>query len=136
LSTLPGATPTVSGGNSTLTASGLAVDGLTVVSTLLASTGGTIAQFDNVTFQSQPATGTALTISHAGTAAPFAFNNIKFTTIPTSGAYVRATDTAPSDGNVLTINLVNATPSNGSAATVTSGGAVVNWLPPSAPRRD
>jgi len=37
---------------------------------------------------------------------------------------------------MLAINLVNATPSNGSAAIVTSRGAMVNWLPPSAPRRN
>ena len=52
---------------------------------------------------------------------------VSFLTAPVGGLYFSATDTAPTDGNVLTINLPNSTPADGSAATVTSGGAVVIW---------
>ena len=43
--------------------------------------------------------------------------------------YISATDTAPADDNVLTINLVNSNPADGSLETQTAGGAVVSWSP-------
>jgi hypothetical protein len=88
-----------------------------------------------VTFQNYAATATQLTISHPGMSTPFAFNNLSFLTTPTTGRYLNTTDTAPADGNVLTINLVCAQPADGSAKTTTSGGAVVTWSACTAPTR-
>jgi alpha-tubulin suppressor-like RCC1 family protein len=88
---------------------------------------GAIARFDSVTFSNQNPALTQLAIAHPGAGSPFTFTGTRFLTTPTTGLYVSATDIAPSDGNVLTINFVNSVPPNGSAFTATSGGAVVNW---------
>ncbi|MBI1817100.1 MAG: hypothetical protein HYR72_19160 [Deltaproteobacteria bacterium] len=89
---------------------------------------GQIVAFDNVKFQNYPSNATPLVVSHPGAASPFTINNLAFLT-PTSASYLSVTDTAPADGNVLTLNLVCSQPLDGSARTSTSGGAVVHWLP-------
>jgi len=120
--------PTVQGGGNTLTVAGVdVVAGMILDNTLLVSSGGTITQFDNVTFQNYAASATPLTISHPGAATPFTFNNTKFLVTPTSGRYLSVTDQTPADASVLTITLLNSTPSDGSAQTATAGGALVNW---------
>ena len=105
---------------------GIDVDGTTFDNVRLTSTGGTIANFDNVTFQNMSQTATQLTISHPGAATPFAFDNVDFLTTPTSGRYLQATDSA-ADGNTLTLTFTNATPAAGAPYIATAGGAVVNW---------
>ena len=52
--------------------------------------------------------------------------------LPTAGRYLAAVDEAPADGQVLTLNLVGATPATPGAFTSVVGGAVINW-PPAAP---
>lgn len=116
-------TPTV------LSVGGVDVGGLIVSSLALQIGGGPITAFDDVTFQNYAVSAAPLTIVHPGAATAFTFNNLAFLTTPTTGKYLSVTDTAPSDGNVLTINLVCAQPPDGSAQTATSGGAAVNWLP-------
>ena len=56
-----------------------------------------------------------------------AVNGVSFFTATTGGHYIQAADTL-ADGNVLTIDVVNGTASNGPAGTATLGGAIVNWL--------
>ena len=114
------ATPTVDGAGNALTVSGLAVDGLVLDNVPLTSAGGTIGGLDNVTFQGYAGTATQLTISHPGAASPFTFDNVSFTSTPTTGYYVDATDTAPTDGLVFTINLTNSVPGNGTPFTMTT----------------
>jgi alpha-tubulin suppressor-like RCC1 family protein len=123
-----GGTQTVTGGGNALNVRGLDVDSLVLANAPLTSTDGTIARFDDVTLQGFAATATQLAISHPGIASPLTFNRVAFLTAPTSGYYVSATDSAPVDGNVLTIRLADSTPADGSARTSTAGGAVVTWL--------
>jgi hypothetical protein len=112
-----------------LSVAGVDVDNLVVSGLALQITGGPITTFDDVTFQNYAASVTPLTISHPGAGSPFTFNNLAFLVTPTTGRYLSVTDTAPYDGNVLTIQLMCAQPADGSALAATDGGAVVNWLP-------
>lgn len=129
---VPGTGVALHGDGYALSVAGLDVDGLTLDSLPLTSTGGTITRFDNVTFDAYAPTTTQLTILHPGAAAPFTFDGLAFNTVPTSGAYISATDNL-TDANTLTIDLTNSTPSDGSASTNTAGGAVVNWVQPAPP---
>jgi Tol biopolymer transport system component len=122
-----GAAATVNGNGSTLPVTGLDVDGITFNNTPLASTGGTIIRFDNVTFQNMNAGAVQFTVNHPGAATPFVFTGVRFLTTPTTGRYVRADDTDTGDGNVLTLDFVGATPPDGSAFEEELNGAVINW---------
>ncbi len=82
---------------------------------------------DGLTFQNQPLTGTQLTVNHPGLATGLSFSNLSFLTTPTTGFYLAATDLAPTDGQVLTINVTSATPSDPGTLVQRAGGAVVNW---------
>ena len=116
---------TITGLGRLLTVGGVAVDGLVLDSVALSIGAGTLAQFDSVTFRRQLWSGTQLTIAHPGAAATF--RRIVFETEPTTGYYVSATDTAPTNGVPLAITLLDPEPTNGSAATRTAGGATVTW---------
>ncbi|MFQ5665123.1 MAG: Ig-like domain-containing protein [Candidatus Binatia bacterium] len=131
----PAVVPTVSGNGNTLTAHGLDVDGLVFDNVSLRVSGGLIGQFDSVTFLNEPTNITQLAIAHPGAAMPLVFHDLAFLTIPTTGHYVDATDTAASDGKRLTLNIVCAEPADGSGRTLVGGGAAVNWLPCTAPAR-
>jgi hypothetical protein len=120
------ATPIVAGGGRTMTVVGVDVDNLVFDNVLFTINGGTIMKFDYVTFQNYATTATQLTVAHPGGASTFTFNNIAFLTTPTSGFYLNADDTV-ADANQLRIDLVCATPANGSART--TGDGVVTWLP-------
>ncbi len=115
-------------GAGTLVTAGVDVNGLVVSNMQFTVSGGPIVRFDGVNFQNYAPTETRLTIAHPGAALPFTFNELVFQgSEPTTGSYIVATDTA-ADGNVLTINLVNAVAFNGPAHTMTNGGAIVNWF--------
>jgi hypothetical protein len=117
----------VFGNGNTLTVSGLAANGLSLNNVLLVVTApSTISQFDNAAFSGYASTATQFTISNAGAATPFIFNNLVFSSVPTTGFYISATDTAPGDGNVFTINLVSPTPAGQTRFSV-AGGAVIHW---------
>jgi len=122
-----GAPGTVNGNGSTLPVVGLDVDGITFNNTPLVSTGGTITRFDNVTFQNMSVDAVQLTVNHPGATTPFTFDGVQFLTTPSGGRYVRANDTDTGDGNVLTIDMVNSTPANGSAYEEELNGAIINW---------
>ena len=124
---------TVASSGHALTAGGVDVNGLTLDNTAFAIGAGAIGRFDSVTFQGLAPTATQFAIAHPGAAAPFTFTGTRFLVAPTTGAYVNATDLAPSDGQVLTVTLADPDPADGSAFTTTSGGAVVNWGTPSGP---
>jgi len=118
----------VTGPGALLSVAGLDVAGLTLDGIAIAVGAGAIARFDDVTFQNQDPTAVQLAVAHPGSAASFMFDGVRFLTSPTTGYYVSATDLAPGDGNVLTIELAASQPADGSSRTVTSGGAVVTWL--------
>jgi alpha-tubulin suppressor-like RCC1 family protein/uncharacterized protein YjdB len=99
----------------------------------LAIGAGAITRFDSVTFSHQSVAGTQVSIANPGTPAAIVFNRTRFLTTPTTGLYVSATDVSNGDGNILTIELPEAIPSNGSSKTTTSGGAVVQWTGGAAP---
>ncbi len=112
----------------------LSVSGLNVVNTTMnadgriESIGGVITRFDSVTFLNISINLAQLTIRHPGAAAPFTFRGVRFWSTPDStGAYIDVTDTAPADGQPLSIILAGSDPLDGSAATRTSGGATVTW---------
>jgi fibronectin-binding autotransporter adhesin len=109
----------------TLTANGISMSGVTFDNLRLSLLTGTITQFDNVTWIGLPTFVTQFTVTRpTGT---FAFSNHTFATTPSTGFYLRADDTNPSDGQVLTVSMVNPTPATPGAFVQTAGGAVVNW---------
>jgi len=124
--------PVVSGSGRTITARGVDVAGL-VFRNVRLSIGDLLTRLDTVTFDQQDATATPLTIVHPGGAMPFTLTGLRFQTTPSTGAYISATDAAPSDGQTLTVNMVASQPSDGSAQTITGGGAIVNWTDGSVP---
>jgi Tol biopolymer transport system component/alpha-tubulin suppressor-like RCC1 family protein len=120
---------TVSGAGGVLTVGGVDVDGLTLDNVPLSVGAGSIAQLDNVTFQNLGTNVTQLSVSHPGVDTTLRFTGLRFLTPPATGVYISATDAAPADGTILTIDLINPEPADGSAYTTTAGGAVVNWVP-------
>jgi alpha-tubulin suppressor-like RCC1 family protein/uncharacterized protein YjdB len=116
-----------------LSVGGVDISRVTLNRIPLAIGGGAITRFDSVTFSQQSLTLTQLSIANPGTASAITFNRTRFLTTPTTGLYVSATDVASGDGNILTIELPEAIPSNGSSKTTTSGGAVVQWTGGAAP---
>ncbi|MDH5235579.1 MAG: hypothetical protein OEW77_11520, partial [Gemmatimonadota bacterium] len=121
--------PIVTRANATVTAiaaGGADVAGMVFRGVTL-TVGDGLSRIDSVTFEQQDPTATHLSIVHPGAAGAFTFTGVRFLTAPTTGAYVSATDAAATDGQVLTITLAGSTPADGSAKTLTSGGAVVNW---------
>ena len=120
------ATGSFTGNGSALTVAGLDVDGATFDDMPLVSTNGTLVDFDNVTFQNMDPAATQFTINHPGNSSALGFDGLTFSTTPTTGLYISANDNA-ADGNTLTIDLTNSVPTDGSANTQTSGGAVVTW---------
>jgi uncharacterized glyoxalase superfamily protein PhnB/cytoskeletal protein CcmA (bactofilin family) len=120
---------TLSGAGKTLGFAGLDVVGLTFDNVLAISNGGTLTRLDNATFQNYATAATQLTIKHPGNAAASQFRGNRFLTTPSGGgAFINAVDTASTDANKLTIQMINSTPADGSAQTTTSGGAIVQWL--------
>ena len=125
---LAGGSSSYSSNGAVLNTAGLDLDGVVFDNMPLVSTGGALTRFANVTFQNMDVTATQLTINHPGPPSAFLFSTIDFMTTPMTGLYLEATDTSPTDGNVLTIDLTNTTPDDGSGLTGTDGGAVVSWL--------
>ncbi len=123
----PTAVRTLNGNGSTLFTTILNVSNFTFNNLLLDFAGSTVVTFDTVSFQGYAPTATPLTISHPGAAAPLTFLNVSFGVTPTSGFYLDATDTSPTDGVPLVIDMVNPSPLNPGSFVQTAGGAVVNW---------
>ena len=125
---IAGVRQTISGTSHHLLSIGSAdIARLTLDSTRLAIGAGTITRFDSVTFGRQNRAGTQLAIGHPGAATPFTFAGLRFLSPPSTGLFVSATDIAPADGAVLTVNLSGSVPADGSARTAAAGGAVVTW---------
>ncbi|MBK8003717.1 MAG: hypothetical protein IPK12_07140 [Gemmatimonadetes bacterium] len=127
----PGATPTLSGSNRTLTArggtqvTGLIMDGVALAVDAGASA-GTI-QMSGVTFQNMPTTVTQLAITHPGAVASVDLANMIFNTVPSSGLYLQVTDADGPSPNVLTVNLFTTSPATSGGLAQALGGAVINW---------
>jgi hypothetical protein len=96
------------------------------VKLVLAFTTPAIPIISNLTFQNMPGNIVQFDLSSPGAVSAFSLTNLTFTSVPTSGVYLRATDTAPTDGNILTVDMINPNPA-------TSGGfiqqinAVIHW---------
>ena len=56
-------------------------------------------------------------------------NGLSFSSQPTSGQYIQRHRHAGRRRRQLILDIIGAVPANGSAFTLTTGGAVVNWLP-------
>jgi len=117
---------TLHGDGNALTVAGLNVDGVQLDSVAFVWSNGPFTLFDNVTFGSYDPLATQFSVTHPGGAAPFTMNGLTFVTVPAGGLYISATDNT-ADANVLTIDLVGASPLDGSSLTSLAGGAIVNW---------
>lgn len=106
-----------------LDAGNLVLDG----APLVVQNGFSIVRFDSVTFtKNYGLTAIQLTVQRDGGA--FTFGFLQFLTTPTTGFFVSATDTAPTDPNVLTILMANSPQVLiGPRYTVTDGVAMVQW---------
>ena len=122
-----GAAPVIFGPASTFIVSGLAVNGLVLQGAPLTVNGGTLTQFDNVSFNAFAPEATQLTINHPGLPTSFTTLGLSFSTNPTTGRLILANDTAD-DANTLVLDVLGAVPADGSADTQTLGGAIVNWV--------
>ena len=122
-----GAVPVIAGPASTFIVSGLAVNGLVIQAAPLTVNGGTLTQFDNVSFAGFAPEAIQLTINHPGLPASFTLLGISFSTNPTTGRLILANDTV-ADANTLVLDIFGAVPADGSADTQTLGGAIVNWV--------
>jgi hypothetical protein len=126
LVTPAGTNPVLTGNGSLLRTVGLDVSGATFDNIRLTSSGGNLTTFNGVTFRNMDPLATQLSITHPGATAAFTFDRISFLTPPTTGLYLQVNDQTPG-APVLTIDLTNSTPVDGSARTGTQGGAIVNW---------
>ena len=88
-----GAVPVIAGPASTFIVSGLAVNGLVIQAAPLTVNGGTLTQFDNVSFAGFAPEAIQLTINHPGLPASFTLLGISFSTNPTTGRLILANDT-------------------------------------------
>ena len=122
----PTAVRTLSGNGSTLFTTILNVSNFTFNNLLLNFAGSTVVTFDTVSFTGYAPTATPLTISHPGAVTPLSFLNVSFAVVPTSGFYLSATDTSPTDGVPLVIDMLNPSPLSGGSF-VQKTGATVNW---------
>src|SRR5690606_18202581 len=122
----PTAVRTLSGNGSTLFTTILNVSNFTFNNLLLNFSGSTVVTFDTVAFQGYAPTATPLTIAHPGAAAPLAFLDVSFSVVPTSGFYLSATDTNPTDGVPLVIDMLSPSPL-ASGGRVSTTNATVNW---------
>lgn len=127
------ATPgTLFGNGHTLTvggyASGSALTTFDNLALVVNNTGsGQLLNINNLAFANMPATAVQLDISHSGQGGPFTLTGVTFSGTPSSGLYLRATDTNGNDGQPLTLDLVNPTPASDGGFIQTLGGAVINW---------
>ena len=94
------------------------------------NTASPVMLLDNVTFQNMDPTVSQLHIFAPGGLTSFGFNNLVFQTVPTTGLYLQVDDSAPADGNVLTVDMFTPTPASPGGFISTSGGAVINWSRP------
>ncbi len=117
------------GNGNTLTTKGLFVDSLVIDNMPLvvdSSLTHFIGFFDNVVFQSFPATAIQMDVTR--TLGTVQFNNVQFLgTPPNPGFHLRANDPVAGNGR-FTINMVNPTPiGSGARFTTTGEPALINW---------
>ncbi len=81
---------------------------------------------NDVLFQNMSSAVDQLSISLPGAPTAYSLNNLVFGTTPVNGSYIFASDNL-ADANILTLNIVNPTPSSPGAFAKTAGGAVIIW---------
>ncbi len=115
------------GTGSALNVQGLNIFNASFDNVRVVSVGGTLSNFNQVTFSNMDPTVAQLSLAHPGLAlGPFNMTGLVFNTVPTTGAYMSLND---SDGGplFLTVNVLSSTPASGSALSLVSGGALLNW---------
>ena len=123
-----GALPVISGPSTTFVVGGVDVSGLVLRNAPLTVNNGTLSLFDNVSFDAFSPTAVQLTVNHDGLPASFPMTALSFSTVPAGGGrLVQASDTNAA-ANTLILDIFGAVPADGSTATATNGGAIVNWL--------
>jgi hypothetical protein len=116
--------PIVLGPGRRLVVSGLNVFRLVVDSARLESAGGTLARFEDVTFQNHGG-NPRLFIAHPGTAQAFTMRNVDFGLAGGAEALLVANDSTPTDEFRFQLVLTGAAPPNGCGFTF--GDALVTW---------
>ena len=123
-----GALPVIVGAaDNLLLVAGVNVNGLVLNAAPLTINAGALTRFDNVSFSGFAPEAIQLTVNNPGLVTHFPMNGLSFSTQPTSGQYLRVNDTLPA-GPALILDVIGAVPADGAAFTLTTGGAVVNWL--------
>ncbi|MBK6422569.1 MAG: hypothetical protein IPF77_10195 [Gemmatimonadetes bacterium] len=128
----PTAVRTLSGNGSTLFTTILNVSNFTFNNLLLDFSGSSVVTFDTVSFTGYAPTATPLTITTPGAASALAFQDVSFSVVPTSGFYLDATDSNPSDGVPLAIDMLSPSPLSDGGRVATSN-ATVTWPAGAAP---
>ncbi len=124
-----GALPVILGtANSSFVATGVNVNGLVLTGTPLTINAGALTRFDNVSFSGFAPDAVQLTVNNPGLVTHFPMNGVSFSNTPVTGLFVQASDTLDA-GPTLILDILGAVPSDGTAFTGTSGGAIVNWIP-------
>ena len=122
ISSSAGALLTVGGWSSTL-----GVTTFDRVRLLIDQQAPSVLNVTNLTFINQSATAVQLEVRHPGLSGSSTFTNLAFSTVPTTGFYLRAVDLNPSNGLPLIIDMVNPNPATPGAFVQTVSGATVNW---------
>ena len=114
-----------------LVVGGVNVHDLVLNNLPLTINGGTITEFNRVTFAGftggTNGAKTQLTVNHPGAASPFLFDGLTFQDQPTTGRYLVATDTDGGTPNVLTIGLTNPSPATDGGFILAQNGASILW---------
>ena len=82
--------------------------------------GAALTRFDNVSFSGFAPEAIQLTVNNPGLLTHFPMNGLSFSSQPTSGQYISATDTQPG-GALLILDVTGAVPADGSAFTLDDG---------------
>ncbi len=95
----------------------------------LVLSGGAITNLSGVLFANQSPVGIALTVNNAGTAAPFTFAGLNFTTSLTAGGFHIQANDLDGIAPFLTVDVIGASPASGAGVSQATNGAIINWPP-------
>lgn len=120
-----GAPSSYSGNTNTLTVRDVSIDGA-VFDDMPLVISGALTLFANVTFQNMDPGAVQLSIEHPGAAGPVTVTGLVFPTTPTTGRFMRVTDT---DGltPLLVVEVLASSPASGQALSEALNGASLIW---------
>ncbi|MEO8201706.1 MAG: hypothetical protein ABI679_14350, partial [Gemmatimonadota bacterium] len=125
----PGAGSVIHGNGFRVQASSADINGLTLDNAplqIISTTSPPVLILNDVLFQNMSTAIDQLAISLPGAPTAYVLNDLVFNNTPVNGSYIFATDNT-ADANILTLDLVAATPGTPGAFAKTAGGAVITW---------